>query len=117
MNRMTPTAKALNWTEAETAFPSGHLVSGYHELDSLDRIELIEQLIEAMEPRGRWAMRETKEEDERMIQVLFEDEGDAGVLGDTLHAKQGTRVAGYGSHRWFEFTAKMHEVVSRALKG
>ena len=105
------------WDEAQDQFPGGALITATYPPDRLNRIKLIERLIETMGPRGCWAVQATTEEGERMIQVLFEDERDARVLGDTLHARQCTGVPGYSSHRCFEFTGKMHEVVANALKG
>lgn len=107
----------LTWDEAQDAFPSGHLVSGFYDLDRLNRLKQIEQLIRTMQPKGRYACRSVIEKGERKMEILFEDERDAAKLGDTLRARQGTGVPGYGSHRWFEYSPIMFRVLTETLKG
>lgn len=114
---MTPKSKMLDWSEAQTAFPSGHLVSGYYDRDRLNRVSQIGKLIERMPPKGRFAVRATVEKGEHKVEVLFELETDARRLGDTLNARQGAGVPGYGSHRWVEYTPLIFRKITQALKG
>lgn len=112
---MPPKSQMLSWDEAQTEFPAGHLVSGYHDRDRLRRLPQTEQLILSMQRSGRFACR-LMAEDERRIEILFESEEDAAKLGDTLGARKGAAVAGYASHRWFEYTPLKFRVIAETLK-
>lgn len=103
------------WDQAQDKFPAGHLVSGFHDRDRLDRLAQIRKLLAVSGPRGQWAARKTVERGEPKLEVLFELETDAAKLGDALGAHAGAGVPGYGSHRWYEYTPLKFRTITSLL--
>lgn len=55
------------WDQAQDKFPAGHLVSGFHDRDQLDRLAQIRRLFVNTGPRVQWAGRKTVEKDEHKM--------------------------------------------------
>lgn len=107
----------VTWEEAENQFVTGHLVSGYHDPDRLDRLRQIEKLLAAMPPKGRFAARNATVRGERCVQIQFQGEADANALGDAVKARQQKSEPPHKTSRWFEYTPLVFRVITNTLKG
>lgn len=89
---------------------------GAHAANQTSHVPLIKRLIRAMKRRGLWAIRNSTDRGERIVQIVFEKIEDAEKLGDALKAKRTGLYSGWASQRVFGFdqavVARIEEVLS-----
>jgi hypothetical protein len=106
----------LTWNDMIDLFPAGHLVTGVHPPDKLNRVKLLIRLVDAMEPYGEWAIRTSIDpHGENIVQLLFERNEDAERLGDAVRAKRVDVHPGWASQRVFGFDKPVARKIAAVL--
>jgi len=106
----------LTWNDMIDLFPAGHLVTGVHPPDKLNRVKLLIRLVDAMEPHGEWAIRTSIDpHGENIVQVLFERKEDAERLGEAVQARQSGTYPRWASQRVFGFDKPVARKIAAVL--
>lgn len=105
----------VTWERLGKRPSSGHLVTGEHEVDRVDRAKLLQRLMVALRMKGDWALRVGRDRGRVIVQVVFENEDDALRFGDTLGARPVRRYLGWATQQEFQFTSEIAERLRKAL--
>ena len=106
----------LTWNDMIDLFPAGHLVTGIHPPDKLNRVKLLIRLVDAMGPDGEWAIRTSVDSHgENIVQVLFERKEDADRLGDAVKARRTGTYPSCASQRVFGFDKPVARKIAAVL--
>jgi hypothetical protein len=105
----------VSWERLRDWHPSGHLVTGEHESDRINRVKLLKRLIVVLRMKRDWAIRVERDRGRTLVQVALEDENDALRLAEVLGARPVRRYFGWETQQEFEFDPELAERLQKAL--
>lgn len=103
------------WLRMLSEHPSSHLIVARPvEQNSADMAELLDRLVDRMQPRGSYATTLMKATD--TIFCAFEHEREALRMAGTMNAKPINRFVGWNSQVAFDLDATLAAAIAKALE-
>jgi hypothetical protein len=108
------------WLRMLSEHPSSHLIVARPVETNADEmahlLELVDRLIDRMQPRGSYATTLMKAKGIEAIHCAFEHEREAARMAGTMQAKPIKRYVGWASQQAFDLDGVLAGAIAKALE-